>query len=61
MKLFTLYVGFFVLSITLYEIGSGTSNHVIYHAGMVATFASIVVATRIVINLMRELRNYTFR
>jgi hypothetical protein len=61
MKLFTLYVGFFVLSVALYEIGRGTSNHMIYQAGMVATFASIVVATRIVINLMRELRNYTFK
>ncbi|MCS3473038.1 hypothetical protein M2401_006806 [Pseudomonas sp. JUb42] len=61
MKLFTLYVGFFVLSVALYEIGSGTSNRMIYQAGMVATFASIVVATRIAIALIREVRNYTFK
>jgi hypothetical protein len=33
----------------------------IYQAGMVSTFASIVVAARMAINLIRELRNYTFR
>lgn len=61
MKLVIAYIVLFFLAIALFELGRYTSIHYISQAGLVVVLANIIVTTRICINLIRFMKQFSFR